>query len=701
MIKSVVKNITRPIVKSAIKSEGISWSSYWKTRYISALTVVTTSSTEQTVTTTIEGTGYDGVSFEYSTDNITFTVKGTSANGTYNATGLTANTLYYWRARLYKGSNYGNYSDVAQEYTATYKSLIENDANLLSFWRLDEASGTTLTDSKSDNDAEITGGVTLGTEIDFLADDDSRGVTIDGASGVGVIGNIAEFDFTRTSKFTLTAILKPNANRASGTSIDYWIYTKTNTSAPYNGLAIGIRWDVAAINGTRMVVLFGANWTSQYIYYIENDIDLLNTTTYLLTITYDGSATGYGFKSYANALLSGNRDLGAGGVSDEIDEGQDTTANVDAELFRRGSLGKWFNGDIKDIAIFNTEQSYSWVLKLYDFAKKLDAHNPVYTVNQSPRPQILYDCDIDSDIDDVVDLLMLLNLEHLQELDIKGIVVSSANNEAAACLYAILNYYGRTEIPIGVNTSALGTSTSLYNTGVVTKFGVVGKTTAADFDNYLITQRTLLAAAEDNSIEYLTTAALSSVKGLLESPADEISPLTGLELITAKVRTLFCVAGRWPTGAGVSDFSADIARATESAYVLANWPTTVPIIFVNINDGDTLKSGENVMVALNNLNPAKEAWNLYFGRLDPSDTREAWAQIGILPLARGFLWNQVKGPAYAMILGYKGTAQVNTTTLVSSWKNNPDSNHNIMGKVMSDAEYITEINGLIKDVTEW
>ncbi len=87
-----------------------SWSSYWAQRYISVLTAQATSATEYTITATIVGTGQDGMSVEYSSDmGATWTVKGISANSTYSATGMTPGTLYQWRARLYKGTNYGSY----------------------------------------------------------------------------------------------------------------------------------------------------------------------------------------------------------------------------------------------------------------------------------------------------------------------------------------------------------------------------------------------------------------------------------------------------------------------------------------------------------------------------------------------------------------------------------------------------------------
>lgn len=80
------------------------------TNYISALSVLTTSDTTQTITATIVGTDYDGVSFEYSDDGgATWSAGITDADGVLNQTGLTAGTDYTWRARLYKGVVYGDY----------------------------------------------------------------------------------------------------------------------------------------------------------------------------------------------------------------------------------------------------------------------------------------------------------------------------------------------------------------------------------------------------------------------------------------------------------------------------------------------------------------------------------------------------------------------------------------------------------------
>jgi len=113
------KGVTGNIVES-----GFSREAYWTTRYISALTIVPTGTTTQTIIAVIVGTGYDGISWEYSTDGIIYSIHGTSLTGTYPVTGLSVNTLYYWRARLYKGVQYSPYSNVDFDYTNANTKLL-------------------------------------------------------------------------------------------------------------------------------------------------------------------------------------------------------------------------------------------------------------------------------------------------------------------------------------------------------------------------------------------------------------------------------------------------------------------------------------------------------------------------------------------------------------------------------------------------
>lgn len=676
---------------------GQSWDT--NSNYISAISVLTTSNTEQTITATIVGTGQDGVSFEFSVDSgATWTVKGTAANGILLATGLTPNTSYSWRARLYKATNYGSYSNVYVAETTTYESYISGDADLIAFYRMDEQAGATFKDTTGNNDAAINGTVTLGVENTFVKEPTaSDAATFDGASGYAVIGDKAALDFARDDPFTFNFIVKPNVVR-SGASVDYWVYTKANTVTPYQGLLIGLKWNtLESPNHTRIYVMFIATYPTQALGFKCRTYDFINDETNMITVTYDGSAVVAGLKVYLNAVSLSNNVEAAIGFSQTIEAGQDTVADgINAEIGRRTSLNSWFKGDLKDLAIFNSCKTEAWIRKLNVLAK---CYDPIYTVK--PIPKIFYDLDIDSDIDDVVEVLMNLNLEQRGEIDIIAAVVTATGVKAAACLYAILNYYGRTDLPVGVNTEAVGYESDLYNSAVVTAYGVVGKLTAADFENYLVTQRRELALQPDASVEYITTGDLSSVKGLIDSVADEFSALNGVDLIKAKIKHLWVVAGNWPRGSGVSDFGGTAPRAVVSDYVLDNWPSEVPIIFVPINEGDGVETGENVMMALNDNNPAKLAWTSYFGNNLVTNKRPGWAQIATLSIARGLYNQQTTSTKYAGIVGHKATGSVDTTSGVTAWNPSVNGGHNYLWKIETDANIVTKVNELIKDVTEW
>lgn len=87
------------------RKSGINWSRWWATRYPSALTLTVDSDTQITLNWTNNGaTDYDGVSIERSTDGVTYAEVTTAAAGATSKanTGLTADTLYYYRIRYYK-----------------------------------------------------------------------------------------------------------------------------------------------------------------------------------------------------------------------------------------------------------------------------------------------------------------------------------------------------------------------------------------------------------------------------------------------------------------------------------------------------------------------------------------------------------------------------------------------------------------------
>lgn len=609
-------------------------------------------------------------------------------------TGLTANTSYHFA--VVSTDPYGN-AATSTDLTFTtenYLTLLKNDSDLLALWRMNESSGTTLVDSKNAHTATTSGTVTLGTASSYVSGDSSTAATFDGSTGYASAGDVSALDFSRTSPFTISALIKPTTSA----NTNYWVYSKAKDTSPFNGIEFGVRKSAFTLgNPVGVYVQFGANSPSQFIR-LFSDQALVNGQSYLVGVTYDGSGTAAGMHLY----IDGNQVTGyddAGTASQSIDAGQVTTAaGYPAQLGKWGSIGQYFKGDVKDVALFGAAKSATFMRSLAVAARSSNVNTAVtpssiYSLS-SPRPKVIIDADIDSDIDDVVDEVTLLNLEHRGELDIVGAIISSANAKAAPTWLAIANYYGRGSIPIGVNTSAPGASTSAYDSTIASTYGVAGKTDASNFPTATSTQRQLLAAAADHSIDYLTTGDLSSVQALLQTTADQYSSLSGVDLVAQKVHSLWIVGGNWPSGPAVSDFGVYTGTPTISNYVLTHWPTSVPILLDSISDGNAVPTGQNVMIGMSTNNPARAAWAAYFGNTSTSNTRPGWSQIALLAMARGF-------GTYMTIAGGNGTASINTSTGITSWTQTTNSNQSYLGKVMSDAGLTSAINALLLDPSAW
>lgn len=84
--------------------------------YPSDLTATTIGETSIDIEWTNGSTNEDGIIIERSRNGATYGVVGTVAKGitSFSNSGLIRSTLYYYRIRAYKGTNYSNYSNILQ-----------------------------------------------------------------------------------------------------------------------------------------------------------------------------------------------------------------------------------------------------------------------------------------------------------------------------------------------------------------------------------------------------------------------------------------------------------------------------------------------------------------------------------------------------------------------------------------------------------
>ena len=154
---------------------------------------------------------------------------------------------------------------------------------------------------------------------------------------------------------------------------------------------------------------------------------------------------------------------------------------------------------------------------------------------------ILVDTDMGSDCDDAGALALLHRYADLGDAEILGCIYSSGKVPyGAGIIDAINTYYGRSDLPIGachdpdfgdpedkMLAAKLAADRAAYGHRIVKNEEVPEMTRLA---------RELLAGQPDGSVTYLSIGHLKGLHDLLLSPPDEVSPLSGRELIAAKVK---------------------------------------------------------------------------------------------------------------------------------------------------------------------
>ena len=167
--------------------------------------------------------------------------------------------------------------------------------------------------------------------------------------------------------------------------------------------------------------------------------------------------------------------------------------------------------------------------------------------NRSPVP-LIFDTDIGNDVDDVLALGMIHALQDRGECELLAVTITKDHPLAAEFTDAVNTFYGRGDIPIGVCRSGVTPDMGKY---LAMAESVDGdrQTYPHDFDangevpDAVAVLRSVLASAEDNSVVIVQVGFSTNLARLLDSPADSVSPLSGAELVSRKVRLLSIMAG--------------------------------------------------------------------------------------------------------------------------------------------------------------
>lgn len=173
-------------------------------------------------------------------------------------------------------------------------------------------------------------------------------------------------------------------------------------------------------------------------------------------------------------------------------------------------------------------------------------------MDTNKKALIIFDTDIGGDCDDAGALAMTHRLCDLGEAELLAVTGCYESPYVAGCIDAINTYYNR-KVPVGVN---YGTDAypDTYTSGICNEFPSdypAEKYNSGDRpeDAVRLIRRTL-AAADAGSVTLVATGPLSTLARLVKSGADDVSPLSGAELIADKILRTVIMGGRffgtWP-----------------------------------------------------------------------------------------------------------------------------------------------------------
>jgi inosine-uridine nucleoside N-ribohydrolase len=141
--------------------------------------------------------------------------------------------------------------------------------------------------------------------------------------------------------------------------------------------------------------------------------------------------------------------------------------------------------------------------------------------------------------------------------------------------------------------------------------------------------RQVLSSQPDGSATIVAIGWLTNLAELLQSSPDHHSPLTGTELVAAKVRELVTMGGVWPNTIGQADYNFRMDREA-AKLVIDTWPT--PVMFTGL--GLDVMTGGRLVSTVSAANPVSVFYQNFFRGFNVSE-RPSWDLIAVLYAVRG------------------------------------------------------------------
>lgn len=306
-------------------------------------------------------------------------------------------------------------------------------------------------------------------------------------------------------------------------------------------------------------------------------------------------------------------------------------------------------------------------------------------------PLIILDTDIGSSTDDLFAMEMLYHYMNEGKCKLLGVVVDRMGEDCAALADVMNVYFDYADVPIGLERSGIENpkvwidyqSLPAYIDGDGVPLFLTSVTDYSTLPDGWRLYRSLLAAQPDGSVSICSIGFLSSLSQLLESGADRISPLSGVELVRKKVKHLYIMGGMFNTDEG-PDYNFGQGPAFSSAFFRL-WPADVPMTFSPGEVGDAINYAPEQLAAditWTDIHPIKQVY-LTCVR---DEAQRMWDPLTVI--------NAVEGDAL-FTYSVWGTVSFHPDKAITSFTENPAGRHRY--QLPGSAEWNADMLGKIRN----
>jgi inosine-uridine nucleoside N-ribohydrolase len=269
------------------------------------------------------------------------------------------------------------------------------------------------------------------------------------------------------------------------------------------------------------------------------------------------------------------------------------------------------------------------------------------TLAEPPREpvRLVFDTDMGNDVDDAMALSMIHALQSRGECNLLAVTVTKDNPYAAAVVDLLNTFYGRGDVPVGVVRDGVTPQDGKYIRQVASAEDD-GRLryphdlqSGADAPEAVGLLRRVLAEQPDGSVVMVQVGFSTNLARLLDSQADDASPLDGRSLVARKVRLLSTMAGGYTPELAEKRFQEYNIKMDlgASRRLFADWPT--PVVASGWEIGHAIMHPAASMqqdYGYVEHHPLKEAYSYYRGLENPQPTYDLTSVLYAVRPERGY-----------------------------------------------------------------